>query len=130
MGAFNEKGLQALNQASVNQESLKYDAERRASIAEASNDQYALAEAYQDYANADAYQTNLYNDYVKAEQAAAQQQNVPRPISDGEQLQRDVWQQIEVQPGQPHADGWNRHMTARWRAAEAVTRGQLTNEQA
>jgi len=132
MGAFTEKGLQALNQAWVTAESQKYDAERRAGIAEATGDQFALAEAYQDYANAEANQTNLYNGYVKAEQAAVQRQNVPQPMSEGEELQRHIWHTaVEVQPGQvANADAWNKHLTHRWKVGEAVARGQITNEQA
>jgi hypothetical protein len=90
MAAFSEKGLQALNQAWVTQEQLKYDAERRVSIAEANSDTYSLAEAFQDYANAAAQQRNLYSEYQHAEQAAQQQQqaNQPSPASAEQRAQR------------------------------------------
>src|SRR5262245_13951230 len=101
MAAFSQKGLEALNQAWVNAEQVKYDAERRAGIAEASNDTYALAEAYQDYSNAEQAQVNLTKSYQMAEQRATQQQTAPRPMSEGEELQRHIWHTaVEVQPGQ------------------------------
>src|SRR5262249_22988418 len=129
MGAFTEKGLQALNQAWLTEEEIKYDAERSASIADAAGDQYALAQAYTDYSDAENRQINLQNSY-QLEERRATQQNVLQPIADAAQLQRDVWQQMEVQPGQPHAEGWNRVQTHRWKLAEAVNRGQISNEQA
>src|SRR5262249_46189901 len=110
MGAFTEKGLQALNQAWLTQEEIKYDAERRASIADASGDQYALAQAYTDYSDAENRQLNLQNSYQMAEQRAAQQHHAPRPMSEGEELQRAVWDQISVKPGEAaNAGAWNQH---------------------
>src|SRR5262245_28824516 len=90
------QGLEGLNQAWIQNEEKKYDAERRASICEAQGDQYGLAEAYQDYSNAEQAQVNLYKSYQMAEQRAAQQQSTPQPVSEGEQLQRDVWEQIRT----------------------------------
>ena len=70
-------------------------------MSEAAWDQYWLAQAYQDYSDAENKQINLQNSYQLAEQRAAQQQNVPRPMSDAEDLQRHIWHTaVEVQPGQ------------------------------
>jgi hypothetical protein len=113
MAAFSQKGLE------------KYQAEREAAIAEANGDSYQLAECYQRYANADANQHNLMTAYQRAEQAAQQQQMAPKPVSEGEQLQKDIWTQIAT--GNPQVDQF---LTNRWKVAEAVTKGQLSHEQA
>src|SRR5262245_23406782 len=124
MSAFSQKGLEALNQAWIQNEQDKYQAEREAAIAEAAGDQYQLAESYQKYANADANQHNLMHAYPPAEQAAQQQQNVPQPMSEGEKLQRDIWDQIRT--GNAQVDTY---LTTRWKQGEAVARGQARPEQ-
>ena len=118
MSAFTQKGLEALNQAWVDNESNKYDAEKRAGLAEAQNDSYALAAAFQDYADADAAQHNLMSAYQRAEANAQAAQTVPRPVNEAEQLQRDVWEQIRTGNQQ-----WDTYLTNRWRAGEAVAKG-------
>ena len=118
MAAFDQKGLEALNQAWLNSEQAKYDAERRASIAHAAGDQYALAEAYTDYSNAEQTQVNLYKSYQMAEQRATQQQQAPQPVDEGTKLQMDIWNQIATGP--PEVD---QYLVQRWKAGEAVARG-------
>jgi hypothetical protein len=129
MGAFSEKGLQALNQAWVTSEQKKFEAERMAGICEAQRDQYGLAEAYQQYSDAEQAQVNLYKSYQMAEQRAAQQQSVPQPINEGEKIQRDVWEQIKVQD-RPDAEAWNRYLTHRWRQGQAVANGARPEDMA
>jgi len=123
MSAFSQKGLEALNQAWTDNESAKYDAERRAGIAESQGDQYALAQAYQDYANADQAQQNLMAAYERAEKQAAQAQTAPKPMSEGEELQRHIWE-TSVKTGNPQ---WDTYLTQRWKQGEAFARGADPN---
>jgi len=96
MGTFTEKQLYGLQDRYETNLKVMRDAEK--DMEAAGSDPYAYAEA----AEPETANVCLANSYSMAEARAAQQQNAPRPISDGEQLQRDVWQQIEVQPGQPN----------------------------
>ena len=70
-------------------------------------------------ANAKANQHNLtclYHEEIQREQAA--QYAAPRPVSEGEQLQRDIWNQIAT--GNAQVD---QYLTHRWKVGEAVARG-------
>jgi hypothetical protein len=96
MSGFSQKQLESLNQAWVNNEQRKLEAEREIPLAEAQGDSYRLAELYQQYADADQAQHNLHGAYQRAEAAVLQNQNAPQPQNDGLELQKAVWEQIKT----------------------------------